>query len=353
MFHVTFKILLMNRPLLFTAHVLFLFITCLYMGACSNGGQPKSDAIDTLTAGTAKKGKIWDKVNVVQIPLTLEENNMVGPVKTVTYRNYIFVKKEGQYRKQLDALGYNVYDKFGHITDQNEYEADSTPKWKCIYRYDSNNKAIEWYFRFYERDDEYKTTFIYDNAGYNIEQKITNVKPGKSERILLRFDENGNEVESVTFDTADVMKTATVSEYDKFGNQTKYTNQSVDGKATFQLTASYDSNGYKIAGTIAMMGELTSKWKGVNDSKGRMIEKRDFDADGTFRRKTTYKYDTRGNIIEMISYNAAGKLDTTVWNSFYQYQYDSVGNIIRETNYDFKSDNEIPKNYIEREFTYY
>lgn len=352
-FTLVLKILLMKDLLRFTAYALLISVSCYSLSSCNNERNTTTSAVDTLTAGSAKKGKIWDKVNIVQIPLTLEENNMLGPVKTVTYKHYKFVERRGKYEKQLEALGYNVYDEYGHLIDQNEYEPDSTPKWKCIYRYDKNNKPVEWHFKFFENDNEYKTTFVYDANGNNVEQIITNVKPGKSERVLLRYDEMGNEIESVTFDTADVMKTSITCEYDKLGNQTKYTSKSVETDHWFQLTASYDSSGYKTGGSIFMAGAGLSKWKAVNDHKGRIIERKEFDTNGTSTKKIMYRYDTHGNVIEILNYNAAGALDTTVWNSFYQYQYDDMGNIISETSYNVRNGKQVPKNYKESAFSYY
>lgn len=121
----------------------FIIITIAYTLSSCNNGENMPGTIDTLTAGISRKGVIWDKKKVVQIPLSLEENNMKGKVKTVTYTHYKFEDRNGQKEKLQDANGYNTYNEWGYLTQQNEYDADGKVKWHCNYAYNANNKPLE------------------------------------------------------------------------------------------------------------------------------------------------------------------------------------------------------------------
>ena len=80
--------------------------------------------------------------------------------------------------------------------------------------------------------------------------------------------------------------------------------------------------GYNSDGSL--MGKILHKY----DSQGNMIEEASYNGDGSLREKSLYKYDSQGNKIEEARYNGDGSLDYK-----YLYKYDSQGNKIECISY--------------------
>ena len=80
--------------------------------------------------------------------------------------------------------------------------------------------------------------------------------------------------------------------------------------------------GYNSDGSL--MGKILHKY----DSQGNMIESTGYYSDGSLMEKYLYKYDSQGNMIEEARYNSDGSLDYK-----YLYKYDSQGNNIEKARY--------------------
>lgn len=304
-----------------------------------------------------KKGRIWDKVNIVQIPLTAQENNIYGKVKTVRYADYEQVEKNGRYERVLQDSGYNVYDVQGHLVDQNEYDAKGKPKWKCIYKYDANGRAIGRDFTFTtdQHNVQEVTIFIYDENGRKVASETSTADPDAPVRSEFRYDDRGNEIEEVAFRKDKSVFSVTSSKYDSAGNQVAYHFVSRHGEDSIsdKRTAEYDAYGNKTAAAYYMGDVLIGRSVSINDNRGRCTETRGYTADGKLSRRATMKYDDRNNITEAIFYTATGAIDTAGWNSVYEFEYDTQGNKTKETHYRLKNDKRIPATYTEAVYTYY
>lgn len=333
------------------ALVILLFASSSAKGAPENKTAKKDTSVKPRWVNP-NKNKIWSKVNIVQIPLTAIENHILGPVKSVRYIDYKISEEDGS--KVLYDSGYNVYDKFGHLVDQNEYKADGTPKWKCIYKYDDKNKATRWDFKFENTTENSITTFKYDGKGNKIEENEVANDKKYSGRMVYKYDGKGNEIEETSYSTDGKVTGITTFKYDDKGYQIEWVSKKGDGQLTWKLTCRYDNNGNKIEGASyhSEMGP-DYHWTEKNDNKGRLTERTTYKPGGGIKEITKYKYDDWDNTIESIAYNPDGSIDTAGWNSFTEFEYDNKGNAIKETRYKMKNGKKVMTEIAERKLEYY
>jgi len=131
---------------------------------------------------------------------------------------------------------------------------------------------------------------------------VDNSKLEEFERRIIKYDSDGNMIESV-----------------------KYTDRGIFNQ---EHTYKYDPDGNKIDEIQYSRGKLMKTCKYDSDGN-RIEERRSYDSEGNSRRKDTYKYDSDGNRIEVISETRRG---TVYISSSFKYDYD--GNEIEESHYD-------------------
>ena len=328
-----------------------------FFAACSGNAtqENKTAAKDTLAKPRwidPQKGKIYGKVNFVQIPLTAIEQHIQGPVNTVTYKDYKISEKDGS--KTLDDSGYNVYDKFGHLIDQNEYNADGTAKWQCIYKYDSNNKAVQYDLNLKHLKAKSIVTFKYDDKGRKIEEDDISDDKRFSGKTLYKYDDKGNLIEEAIYRSGSGTAWITDYGYDSRGFQTGCTLTNGDKKILRKETKEYDGQGNDLKGIYYENDTVISgRWVAINDNKGRTIQRTDYKAKDSIVSITKYKYDDWDNVIENITCKPDGSIDTARWNSYTDYEYDARGNVVKQTEYKLRSGKKVPAGYTETRYTYY
>ena len=301
-----------------------------------------------------KTNKIFDLVNVNQIPLTAAENYLKGKVKTVTYKEFSISEKDGRPNIKLLDTGYNVYDKEGHLVDQNTYTPDASYDLHCKYTY-ADSRLQEWAITisgFMKADN--KTTFKYDKKGLKTERKEVDKDTTKNNRTTYKYDAAGNETEERLYDSKGDLKRVTTYKYDDRGNQIEYEEKDGKGKLTYKLTYEYDNNDFKVAGAAyESEKEPVFKWTRKNDEYGKCVEMTKNNADGSFKTKTIYTYDAKENVVQMLYYKENGSIDETGNNVFWSFEYDKAGNITNYTSYKLVGGKRIPDGYVETRYTYY
>ncbi len=301
-----------------------------------------------------KTKKIFDLENVNQIPLTAAENYLKGKVKTVTYKEFNISEKDGRPNIKLLDTGYNVYDKEGHLVDQNTYTPDASYDLHCKYTY-ADSRLQEWAITisgFMKADN--KTTFKYDKKGLKTESKEVDKDTTKNNRTTYKYDAAGNETEERLYEAKGDLKRVTTYKYDDRGNQIEYEMKDSKGKLILKLTCEYDKNGFKVSGaTYKPESDKPTKWTRKNDGEGRCTEMTDYNADGSFKTKTAYTYDAKENVVQMLYYKENGSIDENGNNVFRSFEYDKAGNITNYTSYKLVGGKRIPDGYVETRYTYY
>lgn len=145
-----------------------------------------------------------------------------------------------------------------------------------------------------------------ESGTINYEVKDGNRVEGKSRLTQkLRFDERGNLIEAITFDPNGSISDRMVFTYDALGRNTGYDEY-------YRLSNQAVAKPRKHIDTL--------------DHNGRVVERIIYEADGTAGSRFTYKYDDKGNKLEVSFYSWTGAhLGQTT------YTYDAAGNPLTQT----------------------
>jgi len=149
-----------------------------------------------------------------------------------------------------------------------------------------------------------------EKAGYKGQVKSVKVTAFKIEekdgkqvltQVRSKYDEKGNETETIRYDASGKIKGKTTYKYDEKGNR---------------VEINYPKNSFGLT-------KMTFKY----DDKGRTAEQVNYQ-NGNIRRKFVSRYDEKGNETETISYDANGKIEYKIK---YIYKYGEKGNLISRT----------------------
>lgn len=336
--------------------VLFLSVWLFAAFSCKNpSGQGKASATDTSAVvnwTNPRKGKVWEKENVVKIPLSAYENHLLGKVKSVSFREYELPYNTDSL-KVLTDTGFNEYSAAGYLVHQFECDAHGVIKLNCTYLYNTANKPTEWRMDIPEDHIKAVTTFSYDDKGKRIEEITRDSVKENSRRIIYKYDNEGNETESDIYDLGLVLQHIVIYKYDKKGYQVGYGETGPTRKFEYKMFCEYDDKGNKTGGADYRSDtEVTTKWTQVNDVHGRRIETDYYLADGTLLEKRYIKYDAMGYPVEYTTRKRDGSLDEEK-SYAYQDEYDAQGNIIRQTEIRYQDGKKIAIAMTEYVITYY
>jgi hypothetical protein len=308
------------------------------------GGETTDVIIKKATRKT-RKGRIVEKIKVVDIPLTAAENNLRGRVHMVRYKTYIH-----NGARQLNDSGYNVFDRDGHLTGQHAYDKKGNRKLECVYRY-TDGRLQDWILNIMNRRETDTTTFRYDRSGNRILAVTRTNDSSRSGRKEYSFDNNGNETEVITYTLKNKVSSITRSEYDNRGNQIVSSELFPEGTHYMASTAEYDAYGALTALAFYVGESMTGRTEMLNDDKGKHIEMTLYGTDKEYTAKSVYTYDSLGNMLSRVSYGP-DKARQLV-NKAYEYKYDIAGNIIAFTEYEVRNGKRTPKYSIANEYTYF
>lgn len=195
--------------------------------------------------------------------------------------------------KTIEETRYDVVEKFGELQK-------GSIRIKATYEYDENGNLNEQISSISNR--AYGTTYTnkYNEKGNLIGKNIVSDALGRSGcKFTYKYDENGNRIEEVFYDSTGRLYYETTSKFDEKGNQIEYVffnpRENWKNKETYE----YDKKGNQIGGNYYdSSGRLTNKITYKYDEKGNQIEFRYCNSDGKLKNKYTYKYndfDKEGN----------------------------------------------------------
>ncbi len=177
-----------------------------------------------------------------------------------------------------------------------------------------------------ERDGEMiestRTTYVHNDRGQKVLAKEFTSKGVNLRNIFYYYDKRGNKTLEISYKTDDSLEQLHVYMYDKRGNLIQKTYYR-GGTVVFHEKAiyTYDKKGQRVETTWWENDE--SKTLQKYDSKGVVIEDLSYRKDGTLVQRRTYRYDTRGNMVESHMVNAEG---VVVQRTLTSYQYDTGDN---------------------------
>lgn len=222
--------------------------------------------------------------NEIEIPLRIKDDANKG-IKVLTESRYSAINTDGEVVKgDLDSRSIKRFDEDGNVLEYLSYGNNSLRK-------DNQTSLIE------------KFTYTYDEQGYLIEMN--------------------SQVDHVMAPSKWVYKN------NRYGYEVEMNAYFKDGSLSYKSTSNYDAKGNLVEKNWTE-GDETSKQIYTYDAENNLIEKNDYyNGSEISSRKTTYKYDYKGNVIESLSVNANAHFYTRE-----TYEYDENGNKIVTTSYD-------------------
>lgn len=189
---------------------------------------------------------------------------------------------------------------------------------------------------------------FYDTLGMKLEENIYNSDGSLKEKVIFKYNIEGNLIERNQFDQKGSLVTKRILEYDNKGNNIE-TNGYIDsGKLFTKIILSYDSKGNNIKRiSYSFDGSLSSTtiYEYDSNSCNTKVEYKSIKYKITYNH--TFKYDDKGNQIEVKRYNLDGSSKGP--GATIKYEYDSFGNWIKKSTFEGFNQTEL----IEREISYY
>jgi hypothetical protein len=166
-----------------------------------------------------------------------------------------------------------------------------------------------------------RSIYKYDDQGNLTGKNDYKADGSLDDSSFYKVDSKGSRVDYYTYKADGVLESHTVSEYNIHGDLIELT-EYVKDKFKSRTTYTYDSNGNE-TDEVGFGEDGKIKWKEVlsYDESGRLTEVVDYKEDDSFDARFTYRYDTRGNLAEETEYHS----DTSSLNKRTTTKYDLKG----------------------------
>lgn len=251
-----------------------------------------------------------------------------------------------------------VYDENGLPVEQTTYDGERVTS---SLSYDENGTLISDVS--YTSGGGLDTEILYDGHGNEIRHTVYNwygiVREGASYSCAYTYDENGNMTEFIRYNAEDILQWSYTYEYDENGTLRKESVFDEDGTMTRQ--SEYDEHGVLVRSVdtghtldgeyVQYIYHYTYRY---NDN-GDPLEELQIEEDGTVECRKEWTYDENGNLIRYLSdrgsivtneeytYDENGRkieyeyrherLFDRPWHLRTTYAYDTDGNLSRATEY--------------------
>ena len=191
-----------------------------------------------------------------------------------------------------------------------------------------------------------KTNFLYDDNGKQIEENSYDADGVLEGKKKLLYDEKGKLTEINTYAADSSLAEKVTFVYDEKGNQIERNRYMPDGSLNWREKYAYNEKGYIVEKIVSVLEDVfLQKSKFTYDKSGNRIEVSISEQDGLKKANGKIAYDDEGNPVEWSSLDSEGNTK----EGKFTYQYDKKGNWTQMVIYK----NGIPKNIVEREYTYY
>jgi hypothetical protein len=338
-----------------------------------------------------------------------EKHGLRGPVKSVLVETAQFEEQDGQSTEKPWFSHTSTFNQEGWLTEQVNRNPDGS-EWRAVSDYSASGKllatrnydpsgALSGEVRYIHDEEERlvaeqhmtqdgnvstPTAYAYESGGrkikiqeldftgemnvmVGIEGTNTSVIAGEAKRIETRYDDQGEAVEVMVFNTEGTLVSRVEIVRDARGNpleETQYVGDVVPFGpcasglcSTEEMAAVTEEQKADFAAEITRMfspGTAMSQHTHRYDVEGRLIESK-LTMMGMEASRQTFAYDEAGNNIEEISYNEDGTLGS---KAIFTREYDEHGNWTNElvstaSSWDVEFELSTPVHVTRRTITYY
>ena len=220
------------------------------------------------------------------------------------------------------------YDKNGNLVEQTVKKGDATLK--TVHRNNSRNNRIETVVYKADGTVERKISYVYDDMGLLLET-IGKLDDGRmfmrdsylydGQGNIIEFKNNLKKLTSVYDAQGNIVSIGKYQRYFKAHDTIQY---NISERFVFE----YSRSGHLIEmRTYRPDSSMKSRTAYIRNAKGMLLEEKEFNSDGKLVYARNLKYDTQQNLIEESGTDRALKFKNS-------YRYDSRGNKIEMVAYD-------------------
>ena len=167
---------------------------------------------------------------------------------------------------------------------------------------------------------------LYNEQGLETEKR-NYWRRNLNSRILHKYDEQGNLLETINLDEYENLSRKTLYKYDEQGRQLQYTHSDADGNITSKSIHKYNADGkYLELNSYDAKGLKIQHLYRYNDA-GEVLEWNRYNKKG-LDQKVIYRYNKQGNKVEELTHDAEGLTGKII------FKYDKKGNNIEKHTYD-------------------
>ena len=216
---------------------------------------------------------------------------------------------------------------------------------KSTYNQDGNELESVTYNAAKEEMGTWK--YQYDANGKCTESTFADGRVNR--RLVYTYDDKGNRTTCEEMVNDELVKKTTY-EYDAQGREIAILDVFVSGNIQTKREHQYDGQGNKQETNIYdEEGNLNLKQFYVYNAEGKEIERSIFNGNNTPSYKRKFKYDEKGNAVGNLAFDADGKVNASDCSKF-SYEYDEQGNWTTRVTSTY---DDVAKEFSEQKITYF
>lgn len=144
-----------------------------------------------------------------------------------------------------------------------------------------------------ETERRISTSKSYNENGYLTEELIYNSDGSEDSRLIYRYDDKNRIIETQIYNDNNPNPEKTLYIYNRNGKQTDMTDYNKDGSVKYKSSYVYDDKGNSIEEKYCYDGKSCTTVKQKYDEKGRIIELSTYESDGSLFVKKKFTYNER------------------------------------------------------------
>lgn len=213
----------------------------------------------------------------------------------------------------------NIYNKKCQKIQTNEYNTDSSLFRRIIFTYDSKSRLIDQKTIRGDSTEVSHFVYRYDSADRVCEELWLRPDGKPFCKVTRSYNEFGKEVEYKSYYEGTYCNGRTISKYNSNNELIEVINYDVSGNEDRRDQYRYDDRGnqIEIKKQLTKNGSITIQCEQYEyDSHGNITKKMD-NEDGSITQLEQYEYDNHGNITIYILFNSAGQPAMKYTNIYY------------------------------------